>query len=131
MHTLIGYGGKVSREDRNKFLELFFDGLPKVSEEVGPAVRWNGSWNGSCEAMGGHSVPRLAAMWVSCLLILAANLSLVAALLCARAHLLSQRQNVFILGLALADLAVGLSLPAQAYRGRIDLIFAGNSYLLQ
>lgn len=74
--------------------------------------------------MGGHSVPRLAAMWVSCLLILAANLSLVAALLCARAHLLSQRQNVFILGLALADLAVGLSLPAQAYRGRIDLIFA-------
>ena len=114
------------------FLELFFDGLPKVSEEVGPAVRWNGSWNGTCEAVAGQdSVSRLAAMWISCLLILAANLSLVAALLCARARLLSQRQNVFILGLALADLAVGLSLPAQAYRGRTDLIFAGNSYLRQ
>jgi len=60
--------------------------------------------------------------WVLAVLIVLANFLLLAALLTDR-KLLQQRQNIFILSLAITDLCVGFIIPFDNYRSNYDLFF--------
>ena len=76
----------------------------------------------NCSFLEHSTTWRQPVMWSLGSLIVFANLVLLTALLTLGRPLLRQRQNIFILSLALGDTCVGLVTPYNAYRNHEKIL---------